>query len=119
MNKKRHKIEQYYSIRAQVAGGNTILIDTNGWDGTSVEKLVTLINEQTGTQWEKVRVLKYIQCIDKQKATGPKIVSQRRSLLKVTRDNSNFSLCTKVDANMRRNGVIPANISAFFGDKVK
>ena len=116
---KRHLIEQYYSIRAKMAGGKTIFIDTTEWNGVSVEDLVALINAQTGTKWEKVRAIKYVQSVDMQKSTGSKIVSKKRSVLKVNRDDSKFSLCTKVDANMRRDGVIPANIYAFFGDKVK
>ena len=116
---KRHSIEQYYSIRAQVAGGKTVFIDTANWDGVSVVDLVALINAQTETKWEKVRVFKYVQSVDMQKSKGSKIVSKKRSVLKVNRDDPKFSLCTKVDANMRRDGVIPANIYAFFGDKVK
>lgn len=108
----RHTIEQYYSIRAKT-DNNVFVIDTNGWDG-SVESLVKLVNAATDTKWEKVRVFKYTQSIDSQKNIGSRIVSKKRSLLKVDRIGSG-SLCTKVDENFMRDGVIPQNVLAFFG----
>ena len=114
----RHKIEQYYSIRVSTKDGTTIVIDTTNWNG-SVENLVDLVNKSTDKNWEKVRAYKYIQHIDMCKNSGSRVVGKKLSLLKVARIGSS-SLCTKVDENFTRDGVIPQNILAFFGEqKVK
>lgn len=112
---KRHRIEQYYSIRVDTENGSIIVLDTANWDG-SVEHLAQKINDATHKQWKKVRILKYTQNIDMMKGYGSRIVGQKRSLLKVDRIGSG-SLCTKVDENFMRNGVIPHNILAFFGEQ--
>ena len=110
---KRHKIEQYYSVSVRT-GNKNVVIDTNGWDGC-VKNLVEMINEATQKKWEKVNVLKYTQNIDVYKNLGSRVVSKKRSLLKVARVGSG-SLCTKVDENFMRDGTIPQNILAFFGE---
>lgn len=114
---KRHRIEQYYSIRVGIGNGKVVVLNTNGWDGT-VENLAKLINDSTNKKWEKLRLFKYTQSVDTQKTNGSRIVSKKRSCLKINRQGMG-SLCTEVDENLMRNGVIPQNILAFFGENQK
>jgi hypothetical protein len=112
---KRHVTEQYYSI--QITTPKTQKLYIAGFDGTAAE-LAKLINKITAKSWEKVRVYKYVQTLDMQKDEGSRIVSKKRSLLKIDRVGCG-SLCTKVDADFTKNGEIPANIRAFFGENQK
>ena len=112
---KQHVIEQYYSI--QVTTPNTRNLYIGGWNGTFAE-LAEYINKITAANWEKVRVHKYVQTLDMQKDGGSRIVGKKRSLLKIDRVGCG-SLCTKVEANFTKNGKIPENILAFFGENQK
>ena len=109
----RHITEQYYSI--QITTPKTHKLFIAGFDGTA-EELAALVNKITLSSWEKVRIYKYVQKLDMQKEEGSRIVSKKRSLLKIDRIGSG-SLCTKVNADFTKDGVIPANIRAFFGEQ--
>ena len=113
MGKKlRHKIENYYSVLATLENGQWVVVSQ--WDG-NLDSLAAAVNKSTGNKWEKIHVLKYTQYIDLYKKSGSPIVCQRRAMLKIAREGCN-SLCTKVDENLMRDGVIPTNIRAFFGE---
>jgi hypothetical protein len=115
--KNRHIIEQYYSIRVITNDGHIVVVDTSGWNGT-VENLATVVNQMTNKNWKKIWAFKYTQNIDKLKNNGSRIVSKKRSCLKVDRIGTG-SLCTKTDENLMRDGKIPHNILAFFGENQK
>ncbi len=114
---KRHRVEQYYSIRVGIGDGKMIVLNTNGWDGT-IADLAKIVNKTTDKKWEKIRLFKYTQSVDTLKNNGSRIVSKKRSCLKVDRIGTG-SLCTKVDENFMRDGAIPKNILAFFGENQK
>lgn len=109
----RHITEQYYSIRVKTDKEKDLCI--TGFDGTA-EELAEIINKCTDKKWQKVRVYKYTQCLDTQKHNGSQIVNKRRACLKIDRIGCG-SLCTKVDADFTKDGLIPANIRAFFGEQ--
>ena len=116
MGKKlRHKIENYYSVQAILQDGKCVIVLQ--WDG-DLDSLAAAVNKSTGNKWEKIRVLKYTQYIDSCKKCGSPIVCRRRAMLKIAREGCN-SLCTKVDENLMRDGVIPTNIQAFFGKTIQ
>lgn len=113
MGKKlRHKIENYYSVRATLENGQSVVVSQ--WDG-NLDSLAAAVNKSTDNKWEKIRVLKYTQCVDLNKKKGSPIVGKKRALLKIDKIGCG-SLCTKVDENLMRDGVIPTNIRAFFGE---
>jgi len=112
----RHIVEQYYSIRVKTDKKQDVFI--SGFNGTA-EDLAEIVNKSTDKKWQKVRVYKYTQLVDPQKATGSRIVNKRHACLKIDRTGCG-SLCTKVDENFTKDGRIPENIRAFFGEqKVK
>lgn len=110
---QRHISEQYYSIRVTTKGGDIFVVDTTEWNGT-IESLAKIINKATNESWQKIRVFKYSQSLDMQKTFGSRIVGKKRSCLKIDRIGAG-SLCTKVDKDLKRNGVVPANVLSFFG----
>ncbi len=111
----RHREENYYSVR--VVGENNRDLFIVPWHG-NVESLARDVNEITNKKWTRIKVLKYTQYVDLYKKSGSPIVCQRRAMLKIDRMGSG-SLCTKVDENLMRNGAIPQNILAFFGEHQK
>lgn len=112
---KRHITEQYYSIHVETEQGKKVFFC--GFDGTA-EKLAQTVNKLTNKTWKKIRIYKYVQNIDLQKQSGTRIVGKKHSVLKIDRLGYG-SLCTKVDENFMRDGKIPANILAFFGEYQK
>lgn len=111
----RHREENYYSVRAVLENGQSVIVSQ--WDG-NLDSLAAAVNSCTNKKWEKIRVLKYTQYVDLYKKSGSPIVWQRRAMLKIDRMGSG-SLCTKTDENLMRNGAIPKNILAFFGEHQK
>ena len=111
----RHREENYYSVRAVLENGQSVIVSQ--WNG-NLDSLAAAVNNCTNKKWEKIRVLKYTQLVDLYKKHGSQIVNKKRAMLKIARMGSG-SLCTKVDENLMRDGVIPQNILAFFGRHTK
>ena len=111
----RHREEIYYSIRAILENGQNVVVSQ--WDG-NLDSLAAAVNSCTDKKWKKISVLKYTQCIDINKKYGSPIVGKKHAVLKINRIGCG-SLCTKVDENLMRDGIIPINIRTFFGEKAK
>ena len=108
----RHTIELDFSLE-QIVNNNVVNIDIKNWTDRSAEGLAHFLHT-AAPNWQTLIVTKNRIVHDTQKQDGGNIVNQKKSILKIARQNSMEVQSVKVDKNLAKNGKIPANIRDFF-----